>query len=148
MVTAVSIISLAQVVEARWFTDAMARFPSLATLTVLSGFFSEHAPTLLFIVTVGLIYYYVPSAQVRLQDVLPGAIVAGLLWRGAFEGFSFYIRDWSRFNVHGSIAAVVVFLVWVYISSIVLLYGAEVCAAHARLRKHLPKEAPAAAVRT
>jgi len=40
-----------------------------------------------------------------------------------------------------------VFLVWVYLSAVILLYGVEVSAAYARLRKHLPQEAPAAPVR-
>ena len=71
----------------------------------------------------------------------------GGLWRLAFKGFSLYVRDLSRFSVHGSISAVVVFLVWVYVSAVILLYGVEVSAAYARLRKHLPKEAPGAAAR-
>ena len=37
-----------------------------------------------------------------------------------------YVRDLSRFSVHGSIAAVVAFLVWVYLSAVILLYGVEV----------------------
>jgi membrane protein len=148
MVAALSINGLVEIVEARWFATAMLRLPSLTVLTGVSTFAYRHAPTPLFILIVGLVYYFVPSAQVRLRDVLPGAIVAGLLWRAAFVGFSLYLRHWSRFNVNGSIAAVVVFLVWVYISSVVLLYGAQISAAHARLRKHLPKDAPAAAART
>jgi uncharacterized BrkB/YihY/UPF0761 family membrane protein len=47
-------------------------------------------------------------------------------------------------NIHGSIAAVVVFLVWIYISAVLLLYGVEVTAANARLRRHRPDEIPAA----
>jgi uncharacterized BrkB/YihY/UPF0761 family membrane protein len=51
----------------------------------------------------------------------------------------------SRYNnVHGSIAAVVVFLVWVYISAVLLLFGVEVTAANARLRRHRPEDIPAA----
>jgi membrane protein len=76
-----------------------------------------------------------------------GAILAGVLWRLAFAGFAWYVRDLSRFNVHGSVAAVVVFLVWVYLSAVILLYGVEVTAAYARLRKRLPQEMPAAPVR-
>ena len=71
----------------------------------------------------------------------------GVLWRLAFAGFSWYVRDFSRFNVHGSISAVIVFLVWVYVSAVILLYGVEVSAAYARLRKRLPQQAPAAPVR-
>jgi membrane protein len=73
-----------------------------------------------------------------------GAVVTGLLWRGALAGFSFYIGDMSRFSVHGSIAAVVVFLFWIYISAVILLYGVEVTAANARLRRRRPEEIPAA----
>ena len=77
-----------------------------------------------------------PNAKVRFRDVWPGAIVTGLLWHGALVGFSFYVRDMGRFNmVHGSIAAVVVFLIWVYTSAVMLLYGVEFTAAYARLRR-------------
>jgi membrane protein len=73
-----------------------------------------------------------------------GAILTGVLWRLALTGFSFYLRDLSRFSVHGSIAAVVAFLLWVYVSAVLLLYGVEVTAANARLRRHRPEEIPAA----
>ena len=46
--------------------------------------------------------------------------------------------------IHGSIAAVVVFLLWVYVSSIILMYGVEFTAAYARLRRRRPDEMPAA----
>jgi uncharacterized BrkB/YihY/UPF0761 family membrane protein len=47
-------------------------------------------------------------------------------------------------NIHGSIAAVIVFLVWIYTSAVLLLYGVEVTAANARLRRHRPEQIPAA----
>src|SRR5439155_4754884 len=118
-----------------WFSDAMAQFPRLQTF---QGFVYRNVVTPMFILIVGLIYYFVPNAQVRLRDVWLGAILAGGLWRMAFAGFSWYVRDLSRFSVHGSISAVVVFLAWVYLSAVILLYGVEVSAAYARLRKHLP----------
>jgi membrane protein len=143
-VAALLLMSTVQVVEASWFSGIMARFPKLGVLT---GFVYRHLPTPMFIVVVGLIYYYVPNAQVRLRDVWLGAILAAVLWRLAFAGFAWYVRDLSRFNVHGSVAAVVVFLLWVYLSAVILLYGVEVTAAYARLRKRLPQEMPAAPVR-
>ena len=95
----------------------------------------------MFIVVVGLIYYFVPNAQVRLRDVWFGAILAGLLWRLAFAGFSWYVRDLSRFSVHGSVAAVVVFLCGSTSPAVILLYGVEVTAAYARA---ICRRAPAA----
>ncbi len=114
----------------------------------LRGFLMRHLHIPMFTLVVGLIYYYVPNAKVRLRDAFMGALVAGILWQIAFLLFSWYLRDLDRFtNTHGSIGAVIAFLVWVYASAVVLLYGAEVSAAFARLRKHLPQAAPAAAAR-
>jgi uncharacterized BrkB/YihY/UPF0761 family membrane protein len=50
----------------------------------------------------------------------------------------------SRFTrVNGSIAVVVVFLVWVYTQAVILLYGVEFTAAYARLRRGRPEDVPA-----
>src|SRR5207237_10407939 len=99
---------------------ALPRFALLRRLAV------RNSTTLLFLLVVGLIFYFVPNAKVRFRDVWIGAFITGLLWKGALEGFSWYMRDMSRFTrVNGSIAAVVVFLVWVYIQAGVLLSGLE-----------------------
>ena len=142
LLVALLLVSASQMVGARWFAEVLTRFPGLL---VLRGFTVRHATTLLFIVVVGFIYYFVPNAKVRFRDVWIGAVVTGLLWKGALEAFSWYIRDMSRFTrVNGSIAAVVVFLVWVYIQAVILLYGVEFTAAYARLRRGRPDEVPAA----
>ena len=79
------------------------------------------------------------------RDVWIGAIVTGLLWKGALEAFSWYMRDMTRFTrVNGSIAAVVVFLVWVFLQAVILLYGVEFTATYARLRRGRPEDVPAA----
>ena len=63
-------------------------------------------------------------------------------WRGALAGFKWYVRDLSRFSVHGTIASVVVFLLWVYVSAVVLLYGVEVTVAYAQIRRLLRQPPP------
>ncbi|OLC50758.1 MAG: hypothetical protein AUH43_04140 [Acidobacteria bacterium 13_1_40CM_65_14] len=142
LIVAMMLVSAAQVVGASWFAGVLARFPGLA---VLRGFTIRYATTLLFIVVVGFVYYFVPNAKVRFRDVWIGAVVTGLLWKGALEAFSWYMRDMSRFTrVNGSIAAVVVFLVWVYVQAVILLYGVEFTAAYARLRRGRPQEMSAA----
>jgi membrane protein len=136
------LVSAINVIEARWFAVVLARTPGLAILRHLA---IKWASTVLFILVVGLIFYFVPNAKVRFRDVWVGAVLTGLLWRGALFAFSWYVRDMSRFsNIHGSIAAVVVFLVWVYTTAVLLLFGVEVTAANARLRRHRPEEIPAA----
>ncbi|HEY7058200.1 MAG TPA: YihY/virulence factor BrkB family protein [Vicinamibacterales bacterium] len=136
------LVSAINVIEARWFAVVLVRTPGLAILQHLAV---KWASTIVFILVVGLVFYFVPNAKVRFRDVWVGAVLTGLLWRGALFGFSWYVRDMSRFsNVHGSIAAVVVFLVWVYTTAVLLLFGVEVTAANARLRRHRPEEIPAA----
>ena len=135
------LVSAIGVAEAGWFATVLARLPELEVLRSLA---LRWASTIVFILMVGLVFYFVPNARVRFRDVWVGAVLTGLLWRAALSGFSWYVRDLSRFNVHGSIAAVVVFLVWVYISAVILLFGVEVTAAYARLRRHRPEEIPAA----
>ncbi|HMC76119.1 MAG TPA: YihY/virulence factor BrkB family protein [Vicinamibacterales bacterium] len=135
-------VSAISVAEARWFAVVAVHAPQLAVLHHIAV---RWGTTAVFIVVVGLIFYFVPNAKVRFRDVWVGAVVTGFAWRGALFGFSWYVKDLTRFsNVHGSIAAVVVFLVWVYISAVLLLYGVEVTAANARLRRHRPDEIPAA----
>jgi membrane protein len=142
LLIALLLVSASQMVGASWFAEVLPRFPGLL---VLRGFTVRHATTLLFIIVVGFIYYFVPNAKVRFRDVWIGAVVTGLLWKGVLEAFSWYMRDMSRFTrVNGSIAAVVVFLVWVYIQAVILLYGVEFTAAYARLRRGRPDDVPAA----
>lgn len=133
-----------EVVKARWFEGAISNYPSLL---VINEFLYRNAPTPLFIFAVGLVYYFAPNAKVRLRDVWVGAIVAGLLWRLAFSGFSLLVRETRLTTIHGSIVTVVIFLIWVYMSAVIFLYGCEVTAAYARLRKQLPQSAPAAPAR-
>jgi len=135
------LVSAVGVAEAGWFATVLSRIPEL---DVLRSFALRWSSTVVFILMVGLVFYFVPNARVRFRDVWVGAVLTGLLWRGALSGFSWYVRDLSRFSVHGSISAVVVFLIWVYIAAVILLFGVEVTAAYARLRRHRPDEIPAA----
>lgn len=133
LLAALVLVSASQVVDARWFADILGRFPGLEVLRSLA---IEYASTALFILVVGLLFYFLPNTTVRFRDVWVGAFLTGMLWRGALVLFSWYISDMSRFSrVNGSITAVVVFLLWVYLQAIILLYGAEFTAAYARLRR-------------
>jgi membrane protein len=142
LLIALLLVSASQVVGASWFEQVLESFPGLLSLR---GLTVRYATTLLFIVVVGFVFYFVPNAKVRFRDVWIGALVTGLLWKGILEAFSWYVRDMSRFmEVNGSIAAVVVFLLWVYVQAVILLYGVEFTAAYARLRRGRPEDVPAA----
>jgi membrane protein len=142
LLLALMLVSASSVVGAEWFEDVAGQFPGLLLLRSLT---IRYASTALFIVVVGLVYYFVPNAKVRFRDVWIGALVTGLLWKVTIEAFSWFMGDMSRFTrVNGSIAAVVVFLVWVYVQAAILLYGVEFTAAYSRLRRGRSEDVPAA----
>ncbi|HEX2359888.1 MAG TPA: YihY/virulence factor BrkB family protein [Solirubrobacterales bacterium] len=63
----------------------------------------------------------------RVVDHLPGALLAAALWVLASMGFSFYVSNFGSYDAtYGSLGAVIVLLIWIYISSIALLLGALV----------------------
>jgi len=136
------LVSAVEIAEASWFGVMLARFEWLQALQSITLAYSA---TILLVIGVGLIYYFIPNAKTRFRDVWVGAILTGVLWRLAFSGFSWYIGRSGRLTlIHGSVAAVVVFLLWVYVSSVILMYGVEFTAAHARLRRRRPDDVPAA----
>ena len=125
------IASLVRLAETR-LGEAFVRSPWLDNL---SGIFASYLATMLLIACVALVFYFVPNTKVRFRDVWPGAILVGVLWRIALRLFSWYAADLASWNViHGSIAAVVVFLLWIYVSAVILLYGVEMTASYAKLQ--------------
>ena len=136
-IVALILASLARVADTNWFWELVQRS---AWLVWLSAVTADYGATVLLIGCVALLFYFIPNTEMRFRHVWPGAIVTGLLWRGALSAFSWYARDLAAWNkVHGSIAAVVVFLFWVYICAVILLYGVEMTAAYARLRSAATK---------
>ena len=142
MIMALLLVGAVEVAQASGFGVMLARFGWLAVLETLTA---DYLATVLLIIAVGLVYYFIPNAKTRFRDVWVGAALTGVLWRIAFDGFSWYISaNDSMSMIHGSIAAVVVFLFWIYVSSIILMYGVEFTAAYARLRRRRPEDMPAA----
>jgi membrane protein len=142
MLLGLLLVGLVQMAQASWFGTMLSSFH---WLTVLQTFAVRNLATVLLIVGLGLVFYFIPNAKTRFRDVWVGAILTGVLWRLAFAGFSWYIGASPGLRmIHGSLAAVIVFLLWVYVSAIILMYGVEFTAAYARMRRRRPDEMPAA----
>jgi membrane protein len=73
-----------------------------------------------------LLYYFVPHVKVGWREVMPGAIMAGIMWHFAKQLFLYFVGTYlSRSNlVYGSVGTIIAFLTWTYISSLILLFGA------------------------
>lgn len=142
MLAAVLLLGARRVVLASWFGGVLEQFTVLTALQTLA---LEYLATVLLVVAVGLIFYFVPNARIRFRDVWVGAVLTGLLWRGAFASFSWSMgRNVQLQLLNGSLALAMAFLLWAYVSSIILMYGVEFTAAHARVRRGRADGVPAA----
>ncbi len=129
---AIVLVSLVRIAEARLDGRLGAQFD---WLNRMSGMGADYAALAMLVLCVALVYRFVPNVKISFRDVWPAAIVTALLWRVAFALFSAYAADPARWSVHGSVAAVVVFLLWIYVSAVLLLYGVEMTAAYVRMRR-------------
>jgi membrane protein len=105
------------------------RYTLLAS--VGSAFWQVLFAVLSYLVTVVLfvlVYRFMPKAEVTLRDTLPGAFLAGLLWEIAKYVFASSLNYFHYDQIYGSVGAVVAVLTWSYVSSLILLYGAQLTA--------------------
>ncbi len=99
---------------------------------------------LIIISAISLIYKYGPARDTPgFQWVILGATVATLLWLIASWGFSVYVSNFGNFSeVYGSLSAVVIMLLWLFISSFIILLGGELnhaTEAYAENRLEMPE---------
>ncbi|MGQ0509451.1 MAG: YihY family inner membrane protein [Betaproteobacteria bacterium] len=86
-------------------------------------------PVLLTSVAFTLLYIWVPNRRVRARHALVGGIVAGVLFELMTRGFGFYISRFPTYTaIYGAFAAVPMFLLWMYLSWVVVLLGGTVTA--------------------
>lgn len=117
----------------------LARYPIL--LSVSSVFWQGIFAALSFFVTVILfvaVYRFLPRAEVTLRDTLPGAIIGGLLWEVAKYVFAWSLGYFHYDQIYGSVGAVVAVLTWSYVSSLILLFGAQLTGVFHREHPHFP----------
>jgi len=85
----------------------------------------------LTVVIFALIYKLVPYTRIRFAQVVPAAVLAAFTWEIAKYGFTSMIRFSNYTSVYGSIATIIVILIWVYLSATIILffaeYSAQVC---------------------
>ncbi|MFE0106657.1 YihY/virulence factor BrkB family protein [Streptomyces sp. NPDC059009] len=105
-------------------------------------------PVLVVVVTTMIAILYWASPNVKgggFAWVTPGSVVALALWLVASAGFAFYVSNFASYNkTYGTLAGVIVFLVWLWISNIAMLLGLEFDAELARQRavaEGLPQDA-------
>lgn len=117
----------------------LAHYPVL--MSVGSVFWQGIFAIASFLVTATLfvvVYRFMPKAEVTFRDTLPGAIIGGLLWEAAKYLFAWTVNYFHYDQIYGSVGAVVAVLTWSYVSSLILLFGAQLTAVFHREHPHYP----------
>jgi membrane protein len=92
---------------------------------------------LLLSLAVAAVYYVAPDVEQRFRFITPGAIISVFSWIAASLAFNYYVRNFANYNaMYGSIGTIIVLLLYFFISSAVLLFGAEV---NAVIEHHAPE---------
>lgn len=81
---------------------------------------------ILLMISVALIYFVMPDVKQSFRFITPGSVLAVVVWIVASIGFGIYVKNFADYNaMYGSIGAIIVLLLYFYISAAVLLFGAE-----------------------
>ncbi len=129
VIVASSLVVLGDRVE-RWVLSWLGVIPAGEQLRgwVLMASYSTRyllALTAIIVAVAGL-YYIGPNRRQQWKHVLPGSLVATVLWLGSTVGFAWYVRNIADYNVmYGSVGAVIALLVWMYVMAIIALVGCE-----------------------
>ncbi|MEA1052121.1 YihY/virulence factor BrkB family protein [Lamprobacter modestohalophilus] len=102
---------------------------SLGTMPeVLAAWLRWPLLALVGLFALGMLYRYGPSRRAaRWRWLPPGSLVAGVLWLAASGLFSFYVANFGAYNAtYGSLGAVIVLLLWLYLSATAVIVGASI----------------------
>lgn len=84
-------------------------------------------PLFVLFVVFTLLYWIAPSRRLTLKEVMPGAMFSTIGWIITSILFSIYVNQFSDFTkTYGSLGGVMILLIWLYISSIIILVGGEI----------------------
>jgi len=84
-------------------------------------------PYLLVIAAFTFVYVFIPNTKVELGPALAGGIVGGVVWQSAGMAFAMFVASSTQYSaIYSGFAILILFLIWVYLSWLVLLFGASV----------------------
>ncbi len=112
-------------------------FPYVEVLVTTSSVVILYASSFVLVLAVFLMLYkFVPNTKTYWHYIWPGALVAAALFETTKYLFIWYLNTFTNFgNVYGTLASVVVFLLWAYLSGLFLILGAELSSEYGRIRR-------------
>lgn len=104
---------------------------SIETLSFILNYAGKAIPYLLVISAFTFIYILIPNTKVKFKSALIGAIISGILWESTGWIFaSFLVGSTSYTAIYSAFATLILFLIWLYLSWVILLTGASISFYH------------------
>lgn len=136
-----SVLVYFQDIGARLSPRQLERYPLLLSVGNIAWQIIFAAVSLLVTFALfSMVYRFMPNAYVTVRDTIPGALIGSLLWETAKYLFAWSLNYFNYEQIYGSVGAVVAVLTWGYVSSLVLLFGAQLTGVFHR--EHLEHPSP------
>ena len=127
--------ALTAILQNSWVSEIVAEMGFISSTSVhLTPLFATW-----FALTI--MYVAVPNTQVRLRSAALAALIAGLLWTIAKYGYALYVKhNIATQNIYGSLAIIPLFILWLYLSWLLVLFGAQLAFAFQNARTYRYEE--------
>lgn len=113
--------------------------PDPIDVSAIKSIFLSMLPFVLQLIAFSLLYTSVPNCTVSIKHALIGALIAALLFELAKYGFAQYVKYFTAYQrIYGALAILPVFLIWIFLSWLVVLIGAYITAAFGEHDPALP----------
>ena len=123
-----SAVGITASLGSNYIVELLHTLPYMSTLLHLIG---KLIPFLLVIVAFTFIYLLVPNTRVRIGSALYGAVIAGGLWQTSGMLFTSFVGGSAKYTaIYSGFAVLLVFMIWLYLSWIILLIGASISFYH------------------
>lgn len=112
-------------------TSVVQTLASIQPFGVIIEYASRLVPYVLIIAAFTFIYIFIPNTKVRIRSALVGALIAGVLWETTGWIFASFVVSSTKYTViYSTFATLIVFMIWLYLSWLILLVGASIAFYH------------------
>jgi membrane protein len=127
-ISALIIVALTIVLYGGDIANFVGAHVGLSTVSVVAWRIAQWPIALFFVVlSFALLYYWGPDTEQKWQWITPGSLIGVLTWIGASLLFRVYLHFFNSYSKsYGSLGAVIVLLLWLYISGVAILLGGEI----------------------
>jgi len=121
-------LALTATAQSHWVVQRFLEIEPVGSIVVTSA---RYMPFFLLCLAFTFLYKFLPYTEVKVKSALVGGITAGILWQLAGMGFTMFVAGSARYTaIYSGLAILIIFLIWLYISWVIVLAGAQVAYYH------------------